>query len=145
MEGDLEGGGKEISRVVGIELGKGEEEGGGKKMGKEMRMEVWKELGKEVSMEMGEGGKGGEQGDEDGDGMLVRMEMGEGGGETGGEGGEEEGQVPQIERFIKNCPLPPALPAHRKHEEMNTSNVAPEQARIQQKKASSKVTKQVNT
>ena len=54
-------------------------------------------------------------------------------------------QVPQIERFIKNCPLPPALPAHRKHEEMNTSNVAPEQARIQQKKASSKVTKQVNT
>ena len=63
MEGVLEGGGKEISRVVGIGLGKGEEEGGGKKMGKEMRMdslEVWKELGKEVSVEMGEGGKGGE-------------------------------------------------------------------------------------
>ena len=70
-------------------------------MGWEMEMGWEKELGKEVSMEIGEGGKGGEQGDEDGDGMLVRMEMGEG------------GQVPQIERFIKNCPLPPALPAHR--------------------------------
>ena len=40
MEGDLEGGGKEISTVVGIELGKEERggEGGGKKMLKEMRM-----------------------------------------------------------------------------------------------------------
>ena len=54
---------------------------------------MWKGLGKEVSMEMGEGWKGGEQGDEDGD--------------------EDVGQVPQIERFIKNCPLPPALFAHR--------------------------------
>ena len=99
MEGDLEGGGKEISRVVGIELGKGEKEGGGKKMGKEVRMEVWKELGKEVSMEMGEGGKGGEQGDEDGD--------------------EDVGQVPPIERFTESCPLPPALPAHRKQAELH--------------------------
>ena len=65
MEGDLEGGGNVISRVVGIELGKGEEAGGGKKMGKEMRMEVWKELGKEVSMEIGEGWKEYEEGDGD--------------------------------------------------------------------------------
>ena len=53
--------------MVGIELGREEGEGSGKKMGKGTRVELWKDLGKEVSMEMGGGWKEGEQGVEHGD------------------------------------------------------------------------------